>query len=138
MKFAKSKRISHLSSGKGFYQEKRGHLRNKAEIFRLHPPSLMVWEFLKERANRTNEAHFTEAVILAETGLCRATLFRAYRILEDRLWILRDEGRVHLNAKLYWRGIKPGTLALAKLNCDIVIPGDVQLPDSLRRLAERA
>lgn len=132
MKTANPKRLSHLSSGKGFYQEKRGYIRNKVEIYRECPAALIVWEFLKDQSTRFNVAHFTEGAIFAETGLSRATLFRAYRILEERPWIEREGAYVHLNANLYWRGIKPGTWALARLRCEPVIPSDAALPESIK------
>lgn len=132
MKTAKPKRLSHLSSGKGFYQEKRGYIRNKAEIYRECAAASLVWDFLKDKSNRLNVAHFTEESILVETGLSRATLFRAYRVLENRFWIERDGADVHLNANLYWRGIKAGTWVLARLRCEPVIPSDVQLPEAIR------
>lgn len=132
MKTNKPKRLSHLSCGKGFYQEKRGYLRNKVELQRECASALIVWEFLKDRANRVNDAHFTEDAILAETGISRSTLFRAYKLLEERHWIEREGSHVHLNVQMYWRGIKAGTWMLARLNCQPIIPSDAALPESMR------
>ena len=109
----KPKKQSHLSSGSGFIQMKRKYMRFLMEISFPNPAPTM-WAWLNMRCTKANIAHMNEKRMVAETGLCRASVYNGLAELEERNFIYRFERKIHVNHDMVWHGTKAPTKFVSK------------------------
>ena len=106
----------------GFIQLSRGYRDHYIELNRTSPLALSFWFWLVDVCNYRNEVHTEEESILAGACLSRRSLYYAYRLLEERRFIVRTAGTIHLNARLVWRGKVCAAKHTAELYCEPVFP----------------
>lgn len=108
-----NKSHSHLSSGSGFMQMKLKYKRFEIELAFPNPAPTM-WAWLQAHCNKVNIAHMNERRMIAETKLCKASVYNGLAELEERNFIWRFEKKIHLNHDMVWHGRKAPSKFVSK------------------------